>query len=340
MRLSFRYLLCLVILIIFTSIAIPRRYEVNYPKPIGPKLNNYISMKYQDALVKENADMVLIGDSVLVQGVDVPRLSQLIGKKTVGFGIQGSASAVWYLEMKNVIAKSPHKPRFVLIFFRDTILTAPGYRVTGKYFKQIDDLANTDDKVLIQKSYVQLMNPIEKWADHSLPLYGSRLRLRETIDYYIRYSLTNLVGCDLDCNDSANNSIFLDLNLDSNLLVDAIASAESYLYTPDQLNFDAQLNNSFLPDITRIAQEQQIKLILVRTKHLNDPSESTESAALKSYIAALRKYANANDILVLDFAHEERLTSDLFADSHHLLPAGAMIFTSILADALNPIINK
>jgi len=340
MRLFFRYILGLAVLLTMTSIVIPLRYDVSYPKKLGPKFNNEIRMQYQEDIVKNNANVVLIGDSVLAVSIDPDQLQQLTGENTYSIAIPGSASAVWYLALKNIIVKSPHKPQYVIIFFRDTILTAPGYRVNGKYFTLVDMLANTDDTLVIQKAFIQQMGPVEQWADRYVPLYGSRLRLRETVDYYIRYTLTNLVGCNQQCNDDANIAVFLDLNLDTNLLVDAIATAESYLYTPDQMDFAAQLDKSFLPEIVQLAQENNIQLILARTKHLNAPTEASESTALKNYIKALKTYAEQNNVIVLDFAHDEHLTSDLYVDSHHLSPAGSVVFTKMVAEALAPILKK
>jgi hypothetical protein len=340
MRLFIRYILSLAILLTVTSVIIPLRYDVSYPKKLGPKFNNEMRTQYRTDIEAKNANLVLVGDSILATSVDPAQLEQLTGESTYSMGIPGSASAGWYLAMKNIIVKSTHKPKYVVIVFRDTILTAPGYRVNGKYFTLVDMLANNDDTLVIQKAFIQQMSPVEQWADRYLPLYGSRLRLRETVDYYIRYSLPNLVGCNQGCNDDANIAVFRDLNLDTNLLTEAIATAESYLYTPDQLNFSAQLDKSFLPDIVELAKENNIQLILVRTKHLDDPSEASESAALKGYIQALKTYAEQNSIAVLDFSHDERLTKDLYVDSHHLTPAGSTVFTQMLADALIPILKK
>ncbi len=340
MRLFLRYLFSLAILLTITSIAIPLRYEVSYPKKLGPKFNNEIRWQYQTDMIEKKANLVLVGDSILDVSVNLDQLQELTGEKTSSVAIPGSASAVWYLALKNIIGKSPQKPQYVIIVFRDTILTAPGYRVNGKYFTLVDMLADTDDSLVIQKSFIQQMSPLEQWMDRYLPLYGSRLRLRETVDYYIRYSLPELMGCDQACNDEANLVVFQDLNLDANLLVEAIATAESYLYTPERLDFPAQLNQSYLPEMVSLTQGNAIQLILVRTKHLDDPTEASESAPLKGYIQALKAYAEQNGVIVLDFAHDERLTSDLYVDSHHLSEAGSDVFTRMLAEALSPILRK
>jgi hypothetical protein len=339
MRAFFRYLLVLGAVLLVTTLVIPKRYDVVYPKKLGPKLDQFVRKQYQEEIVQQKSDMVLIGDSVLLLSVDAAQLSSLIGKQAYSLAIPGSASAVWYLAMKNIVATSPRKPAQVVIVFRDTILTAPGYRVNGKYFSLVDELASPDDTVLVEKAFIQQMNPLEKWGDRFLPLYGSRLRLRETVDYYIRYTLPGLVGCSKQCNDDANIAVFQDLNLDANLLVEAIATAESYLYNPERLDFASQLPQSFLPEIVDLARKNNIQLILVRTKHLNDPSAATEDASLQAYITALKQYASKNNVIVLDFAHDDRLTSDLFTDSHHLSQRGAVVFTGMLAEALNPIVN-
>ncbi len=335
-----RYLISLMVLLVFTSVVIPWQYGITYPKPNGPKFDNHIHLQYQEFIVNNHANLVLLGDSVVVTSVDESQLARLTGQNTLNLGIPGSASAEWYLMLKNIIAKSPRKPHYVVVVFRDTILTAPSYRVNGKYFTMVDEVAKADDTLVVQKSFVQQMNPVEKLADAYLPLYGSRLNLRESIDNYIRYSLSGWLGCDINCNDNASLAVFQDMNLDANLLVEAIATAESYLYTPNQLNFAGQLDNSYLPDMVQIARDNNIQLILVRTKHLDDPSYATESAALKDYIVALKDYAQKNDVVVLDFAHDDRLTSDLFSDTHHLTPTGEGIFTGMLAEALKPVLKN
>jgi lysophospholipase L1-like esterase len=89
-----------------------------------------------------------------------------------------------------------------------------------------------------------------------------------------------------------------------------------------------------------LAQKNNIQLILVRTKHLTYPTEASEPLALREYMQKFKAYAAQNNITVLDFAHDERLTPDLFADSHHLTEAGKAVFTEMLAEALKLILSK
>lgn len=340
MLLTRRFFLLFGLLLLASTFYLPRRYDLAYPQPLGPQLDDYIQRRYRNTVDEIRPNFVLIGDSVLELGVNQDQLTELTGKKAYKIGLFGAASAEWYLIFKNNILQADYRPETVIIFFRDTILTAPAYRVTGKYFQRVDELATPEDTVLLQKAYINTMNPLEKWADQYLPLYISRLRIRETLDYYLRYSIPALLGCDATCTDNATLQVFQENNIDEKLLVDAVATAESYLYTSERLDFQGQVDKSFLPDIIQLARENGVTLILARTKNLFYPDAASEPLSLRAYIRDFKAYAAENGVTVLDFAHDERLTPDLFYDPLHFTEEGARVFTSLLAEALTPYIEK
>jgi hypothetical protein len=335
-----RYFFLTFALLILTAFYIPLRLKVPYPKPLGPTLHNHLRAQYAHELAQSKADVVLVGDSILVRGVDSNLLEQLLRVRTISLGIEGIESAGWYLMTKNFVVTAPHKPRLLVITFRDTILTAPGFRVNGKYFALLDELSTPKDTLFLQRSYIQQMSPAEQLVDQYLPLYGSRLSLRARFDSIVRYTLPAIFGCDRPCNDQANTDVFQENKMDQNLLVDSIDSAESYLYTPNMFNFDKQVDQSYLPEIIRLAHENNIQLILVRSKRWNGNSVAPESSALIEYIEKLKVYADKNNVILLDFSHDERLTRDLYYDNLHTTKAGATVFTNILGEALLPILNK
>jgi lysophospholipase L1-like esterase len=102
------------------------------------------------------------------------------------------------------------------------------------------------------------------------------------------------------------------------------------------LDFELQLPRSFLPEIVRLCKENGIQLILVRMKTLNFPVVETEPRALSEYISDLRAYLDQNDVVLLDFSHDVRLTSAHFLDAVHMNAEGRAVFTPMLADALRP----
>lgn len=276
--------------------------------------------------------MVMFGDSTLLDGVDPESLSQLTGIKVSSFDAPGSASAFWYLVLKNNIVESEFKPKVVLLLFRDTILTAPGYRVHGSYFIQLDEFARRNEPLLLERAYLNLMSPVERFAEGYFPLYAARVQIRQETDALIRYSLTSWLGCDKKCNDNSMTEVFTSANLEPGQLRDAIAAAEEYLYTDQQLDFERQVDDSFLPEMIRLTQENDIQLILVRLKTLITGTQ--DARAVERYIGDLSAYLTAENVVFMDFAHDPRLTNTYYKDSLHLTRDGEALFTEMLAERL------
>jgi hypothetical protein len=339
MRFLLKFGLILSIIMVATSIILPQSYGMEFPRAPGPELDKQMRRNYIDVLVEQKPEIVLIGDSTLVNGVDANLLAEQTGKSVYSIGIPGSASALWYLVLKNNIADSPYKPKYFLVVFRDTMLTAPGYRVHGSYFKLADEYAARREPEFIQLSFVNLMNPLEIMAERYFPLYVARSNLRDNIDSQIRYFAPQLAGCDRDCVDYAMGDMFSGADLEPKVLVDAVAAAESYLYTRDQLDFDKQVKRSYLPEMIRIAKENNIQLVFVRIKVESADSRITSSTGFKGYINSLTAYLANEKAPLIDFSSEPRLTPDLFRDSIHLNEQGQMVFTQLLADELKKIIK-
>ncbi len=343
MRLFIRYFITMTILLGMVSVAIPAWFHMPYPKPPGPRFDPSFRLLYQREINQQQPRLVLTGDSGLVYGVDSWQLQQETGVGIYNLGFKGSASATWYLVAKNAAAPSTPRPMALVIFFRDTILTTPEYRVDAVSFTQIDTLtgidrlAGGDESVLIERAYVNRMNILEKWADQYFPPFSGRLVVRQTFNERARTFLPQtLAGCDVDCADAALSPVFFRRGFENQLLKRAVSSAEDYLYSPDKLDFEAQLPLSFLPEIVRLCRENDIQLILVRMKTLRYPNQATEPRTLSEYISDLRAYLDQNDVVLLDFSHDERLTPEHFLDAVHMNAQGRAVFTPMLADALQP----
>lgn len=337
MRPFLRYLLLFSILIPVTWVKISRAYDLEIPRAPGPAFDNRVRKLYINRLENDRPDMVMLGDSTLLDGVDPDRLSELTGLKVSSFDVPGSASAFWYLVLKNNIVEAEYKPKYVMVLFRDTILTAPGYRVHGSYFIQLDEFAQRNEPVLLERAYLNLMNPLEKLAEGYFPLYGARVQIRREIDALIRYTLPAWLGCDRECNDSSMYEMFTAADLEPGQLQNAIAAAEGYLYTNRQLDFDRQIDHSFLPEMIRLTGDNDIQLILVRLKNLT--AGERETSSIKRYTAALSEYLTRQGVLFLDFGRDPRLTYRYFVDSLHLTREGEALFTEMLAERLNEVIT-
>lgn len=334
------YSLILMALIVGSSLYLPIRYHSPYPREIRPQFDSTVRTTYMAEMNETQPDAVLLGDSMLRFGVDDKVLADALNKKIYFLSMDGTASTIWYLIIKNNIVLAEHKPKYLLIFFRDTMMTVPSYRVTGRYFELVDEVAGPMDEVLIQRAYIDPMNPLEKLAERYLPIYGFRWRIRQSIDYYIRYSTVRILfGCDQSCMDNTMETVFEDQNMDQKFLSDAIATADDYLYTEDALDFQHQIDNSFLPEIIRLCKENGIQLVLIHMpiRIFQDPG--TEPAGLESYLQDLEDYLQQNGIIYLDIDPEKNIPITSFVDALHLNETGRVEFTRRLIDVLKPIIR-
>lgn len=335
MRFILKFGLILTIILIVTSILLPPSYGLTFPRKPGPVTDKQVRTNHLQYLEQNQPQIVIIGDSTLALGLDPEALSQQTGKSVYSIAIPGSASALWYLILKNNIAESGYKPEYVLILFRDSILTAPGYRVHGSYFKLVDEYARRNEPLFIQYSFVNLMNPLEIAAEKYFPLFVVRTQIRNGIDAGIRYLLPPIFGCDENCVDYSLGDIFAGADLEPKALVDAVGAAESYLYTPDQLDFASQVDRSYLPEMIRIAKESGIQIVFVRVKV--EAADSSVDPKLAAYLEALRAYLKEQDVHLLDYGEDPRLTHELFRDVIHLNEKGRDVFTQMVADGMKGI---
>lgn len=335
-----RYLLTFAVLAGLISAVLPARFEAAYPKPPGPQFDSKIKLTYQKAIDASHPPIVLLGDSTLELGVDAPGLSAALGQEVYKIGMPGSASAVWYLALKNNIIQASFKPRHIVLFFRDNLLTMPGDRVTGRYFTLVDELADHSEPLVTELAYVNQMNPLDQFADRFLPVYGYRLIIKDNLERRLRHTLPGLLaGCQSDCAENAIATIFAADQLNPEISNAAVEDAERNLRGSGDMDFNRQVSASFLPEIIRLCRENGIQLTLVRTRTLLHPTPQTEPAALKQYITDLSTYLQAQDVNYLDFAHDERLGREYFIDAVHLSETGRAVFTRILGEALLPILQ-
>lgn len=316
---------------------LPLNYEMTFPREPGPAFSRQLRLNHKEYIEENQSNIVLLGDSTLVLGLDTNQLSEQTSQPVYTIGIPGSASALWYLLLKNNIAEATYKPQYLLIVFRDSILTAPGYRVHGSYFEVLDEYTKRNEPVLLEKSFINLMSPFEILAEKYFPLYALRSNIRKEIDASIRYFAPPLFGCDRTCTDYSLGALFEGADMEPGELVDAVGAAESLLYTPAQLDFEELVDKSFLPDMIEISKEKNINLVFVRIKVLSGPQQSPE---LDKYLMDLKNYFNTQNSPYLDLGSDIRFTPDLFRDSIHLNESGKELFTELVAQELNKLLSE
>jgi len=333
-----RYFSMLLVSLALLCVLAVTRGRVEFPGSVGPHFDADISMTQSDGIAVQKPQVVLLGDSMVEENVDTSALSEHLGRSVYTISYPGSASALWYLAIKNNIVLSPNKPPVLVIVFRDTILTTPAYRVDGKFTEAIDTLAGVDEPLLIQWAYLNHMNPLEKFAKRYFPLYEFGYQVRDRADFFIRYLLPRpVLRCGKRCVDTAILNIFNFRNMIAPTADDPVAQAESILYTDRALDFYGQLDQSFLPEIIRLCKENGIQLVLVRGKTITF-SEIPTPAGLSRYMRNLREYLTQRGVLFVDLEADSRLTVGDFIDRFHVHPEARGIYTQMLSDGLKSVL--
>lgn len=332
-----QYLISLLILTGLVSGFVFLQFADRYPLPVGAQFEPRVRQRYTHTINKEDPQIIVFGDSIAHTNVDAKLMTSQLGKRVMTISEAGAGSALLYLILENNIAEAKSKPDVLVLIFRDTVLTSPGFRVHGTFFEIMDEYGGTADDLALQLAIRNRMSPIEKLAEAYLPPYGARRDLRALlVSRVINFPTRILLDCTQECYETAMGDVFGILNFEPDQLDDAMNSAENFLYTDENLDFQRQINRSFLPEIIRICKENNIRLILVRTKILRFSREKPVPPALLAYMNDLNAYARANDIPLIDFTYEERLNAALFADPHHLNQEGKKVFTQMLIETLAP----
>lgn len=335
------YLWLLAAGLIAASLTLPARYGIPYPQELGPKFDAIVNQEDVRGISAQQAEVVVFGDSFVLFGVDAALVTEKLGVETYAIAMPGSASAAWYLMLKNVILEADAKPRYAVLTFRDTILTLPTYRTTGYYFEIVDNYAQQREPLVTQLAYLNALSPAEKIAEQYLPLYSARWRVREGLDARLRYALPATAGCDEECVNDALNYIFgKQKGVDVTAINSAVDDSQKVLYNDEAYDFESEVGKSFLPYMIQLAQERDITLILVRAKTLAYPTYASEPPGLRRYNAALAEYLTRQEhVVFIDLGHDERIEPAHYLDLLHFNAEGKRRFSEILAEELKKVIE-
>jgi hypothetical protein len=330
-----RYLIFLGIFLLASGFYLPIHYNFTYPAPLAFQFEPDIKKEHLRIVEKKRPDLVLIGDSVLELGVNADMFSERTGLKSYSIYVPGSGTAAWYLLMKNVILATEHHPKYIAIVFRNTMLTVPQYRTTGKYEELLDDYASDNEPLLLELAFIDQMKPPEKFFQKYFPLYSARRKVREDLEDFLRYTLPSVLGCNKRCVDGAIKSTF-GMEVDLAVSTQVLEDASKTLYNPEEMNFEKQVADSFLPFMIELAHEKNVTLIFVKTGVVG-----AEPAALDDYSKSLASYiSKQKNVYLIDFRHDPRIKKEFYyMDGLHFNEYGRVEFTKLLAGEITKVIE-
>jgi hypothetical protein len=70
------------------------------------------------------------------------------------------------------------------------------------------------------------------------------------------------------------------------------------------------------------------------------PNPAAEPHGLETYVQNLQTYLSERGISLFDLAHMPQIGPEHFSDPHHMTPEGKSIFTQVLAETLQPLLEE
>lgn len=298
-------------------------------------LDGSLRIKLNNTIDEKKPDIVLLGNSMLDEGIDVDKFEQMIGKPVLKISWGGSASAWWYLVCKNVISQAEGNIETVAIFFRDSYLTDAGRRVLGKNRPGIEAVSEVHEPVLNQKAYISQTNHFTYLLMKYAPLYSYQTRIQEYIGRLIKNRLVGpLWGLKPGRTDQIIESVFDENQMDQELLGKRQLKAESG-YKSSAKDFKEVLADSFLPEIISLLKEKSIQPVFVRVKRRRDLVPGNEDNQLKMYIEDLANFLKKEGAVFIDYTGDGRIQPQHYGAGDHLNRSeGRTLFTRIVVESL------
>lgn len=283
-------------------------------------------------------EILLIGNSYLAAAVNFATLSRLTGRRSMVLKRPGSASACWYLLVKNVLRPARHIPQVLLVYFMDNDLTLPAFRTGGRdRSTRLEPLSTPDESVLEQLAYRQNKGMVFALLERCWPILAQREQIKKNIEQGVAGMALSLFQKDAWLAvEKTFNRVFADRRMNMVLFGQRQMEEESAKFAfRNQFDFPNQVRRSFLPHIIELARGKGCQLVMVRHRCRYHAEGIPESGSLKEYMAHLRDYLAERKIIFLDFSRERSISLKHFDSGDHF--NGEQVgFTSLLSARLLP----
>lgn len=272
--------------------------------------------------------IVIIGDSMAGR-IHKRRLEQLSGAVVAPLLRNATGSAHWFLIFKNYVVASGVRPRAVVVFFRETNLTDPLFRLGDGFRVNADPLAHDVEPELnaavasrTQGAWFRVHSLVDRvyqveqarrWLEPELAAWPARVVAGEGSAALV---------------DTLNTSFALD-RLRPAVAAD-MASVEG-----QPLDFQRDVSRSVLPAFLALAREHDIKVIFVRVLRRPENGRApAEAPALQQYIRDLDAYLKANGALFRDDRHYPGMAALPYDDGDHISRVAMVPYTELFFEQM------
>jgi hypothetical protein len=318
MKKTFVFILAFLVLFVWWNSAVMQAYDVEtYPVEKAETFDDALSTDYREKINKEKPGIVAIGDSA-IRELDPEIFTEVLGEKTLIFSAPGSGSAYWYLFFLHQILEAKNKPEVVLFFFRTVTLTNPSYLVTGNYYTRLEEIASAEDKDVYEQAIGSTKSSFLKIPERYVPLFAYRSEVYQNIVVAVRNWLPGLLlNCDVDCVNNAFDQVFDDFQINAFLWEELVSNMDSDLDNEENYDFNARVEESFLPLILRDARKAGITPVFIRNKYRSQARGEPDSELMTRYMDDLKHYIEQNGGVFIDLGNIEELQAHMYRDQLH-----------------------
>ena len=289
---------------------------VETPRPREP-----FDQAAADAVREVQPQFVVIGDSMAGIRIDPLQLSRQAHRQVVGLYQQGSPVAYWYLAFKNLAVENSLKSlRGAIFFFRDDQLTTQVQVTPGSLDRVARDHELELDRVLAANR-LGVFSEVHR-AARSVYQFD---RTRTWLEPVLLHGPAKLAARTMPAPGllkAINTEVFALDRLRPFETADLAASQGG------ALEFQANVGDSLLPEIIRLAEGAQIKLAFIRVQRRpaaeGPPPQSPE---LTAYVNALKGYLEARGAYFHDDWGDPDEPLSMYADGDHLTAEGRLRYT-------------
>jgi len=319
-RLPQGLMLALVLGIVFTPAALLPNPGVKVP----------FDRQWLDELNQKRPYVVAIGNSMTGSRIDAPRLSQLLGGRPVELKwYAGTNQRLWYLMFRYYVCQAEHKPKYVIMMFGDYDM--PWIRrgfINEWDRRQIESMTpdSMDFDPLFKERCLDDPSPREalhmalrRWLGVSNYSFELTEWLAEEVMHLTVpppwvYRLEKRLQ-------SVHWRRGVNGRFDLGHLRPGVFNPPPPGPKPDaNLAAEALRQESFLPEMARLAKENGVQLILLHFQHrrFNAFHGQRQPDEVSKVVEAVAAFCKENGILYHDFIYDPNITEDLYAAGDHI----------------------
>ena len=256
---------------------------------------------------------VIIGDSMAGR-IDFGRLEQLAHGSVVPLLQNATGSAYWYFVFKNYVVASGIQPKWVIVFFRDTNLTDPLFRIGDSGFRTLDEVAldREEDLNAVVARRVDPWFRVHRLLTRVYRLDDARAWLEPKISAWAAAEVIPYRRRRPPFTEQVNEMFALEH-------LRTMEAADVAGVDDRDLDFAANVKPSVLPLFLDLARAHDLRVCFVRVlRRPRDGRPEPQSPRMDRYVRDLREYLQAHGAILRDDRDDPVMASIEYADGDHI----------------------